>query len=188
MRWGKRFCGPEKESLTLVGLALRMVYPVFLIQGQIGEALDEFHQAMRSAAEQQEIALICQYEIGEWLLKVLYSYICVSGFFGDCLTCLAALVIIHVGSTPHILSHNTWLEFHEDITKLMDILKTNLLAAHLIERVINCYITGTRSNHCPSQGSLPTASLTFYFKLPSSFCYYSKKKTFAILSSAIAMI
>ena len=34
-------------------------------QGRIGEALDEFHQAMRSAAEQQEIALICQYEIGE---------------------------------------------------------------------------------------------------------------------------
>ena len=49
----------------MVVLALRMVYSV---QGQIGEALDEFHQAMRSAAEQQEIALICQYEIGEWLL------------------------------------------------------------------------------------------------------------------------
>ena len=58
----------------MVVLALRMVYSV---QGQIGEALDEFHQAMRSAAEQQEIALICQYEIGEWLLIATF----VSGFF-----------------------------------------------------------------------------------------------------------
>lgn len=55
----------------MVVLALRMV---FSVQGQIGEALDEFHQAMRSAAEQQEIALICQYEIGEWVLKVLCGY------------------------------------------------------------------------------------------------------------------
>ena len=109
--------------------------PCFLIQGQIGEALDEFHQAMRSAAEQQEIALICQYEIGEWLLKVLCSYICVSGLFanncGNCLTCLAALLII--GSTPHVLSHNA----------LVDILKTDLYPAHLIERVINRNIAGT---------------------------------------------
>lgn len=59
----------------MVVLALRMV---FSVQGQIGEALDEFHQAMRSAAEQQEIALICQYEIGEWVLS---SYICVGFFF-----------------------------------------------------------------------------------------------------------
>ena len=130
--------------------------PCFLIQGQIGEALDEFHQAMRSAAEQQEIALICQYEIGEWLLKVLCSYICVSVFFansfGNCLTCLAAL--LKIGSTPHVLSqntlvdraykiNNTWLEFHEDITKLMDILKTDLYPAHLIERVINRNIART---------------------------------------------
>ena len=42
--------------------------------------------------------------------------------------------------------NNTWLGFHEDITKLMDILKRNLFPAHLIERVIYHYITGTQSN------------------------------------------
>ena len=52
--------------------------------------------------------------------------------------------------------------FHEDITMLMDILKKNLFPAHLIERIINRYITGTQSNHC-SQGCLPTTSPTFYF-------------------------
>jgi len=45
------------------------------LKGHIGEALDEFHQAMRSAAEQQEIALICQYEIG-WchMLRLEWEY------------------------------------------------------------------------------------------------------------------
>ena len=38
-------------------------------QGHIGVALDEFHQAMHSAAGQQEIALICQYEIGNLIGK-----------------------------------------------------------------------------------------------------------------------
>ena len=54
---------------------------------------------------------------------------------------------------------------NEDITKLMDILKNNIFPAHLIEKVINDYITGTLSNHHP-RGSLPTTSPTFYFKLP----------------------
>ena len=56
--------------------------------------------------------------------------------------------------------NNTWLGLHEDITKLMEILKKNLFPAHLIERVVNRYITGTQSNHCP-RDSLPT-SPTFY--------------------------
>ena len=43
--------------------------------------------------------------------------------------------------------NNTWLGRHEDITKLMEILKKNLFPAHLIERVVNRYITGTLSNH-----------------------------------------
>ena len=43
--------------------------------------------------------------------------------------------------------NKTWLGFHEDITKLMDILKRNLSPVHLIERVINHYIAGTQSNH-----------------------------------------
>lgn len=44
---------------------------------------------MRSAAEQQEIALICQYEIGEWWLEVFFSFIFLSqcffaNNFGNC--------------------------------------------------------------------------------------------------------
>ena len=39
--------------------------------------------------------------------------------------------------------NNTCPGLHEDITKLMDILKKNLFPAHLIERVVNRYITGT---------------------------------------------
>ena len=61
--------------------------------------------------------------------------------------------------------NNTWLGLQEDITKLMDILKKNLLPAHLIERVVNRYVTRTAlSNHSP-RVSLPS-SPTFYFKLP----------------------
>ena len=37
--------------------------------------------------------------------------------------------------------------------------------AHLIEKIINRYITRTQSNRHP-RGSLPTSSSTFYFKLP----------------------
>ena len=40
---------------------------------------------------------------------------------------------------------NTWLGLHEDITKLMVILKKNLFPAYLIERVVNRYVTGTLS-------------------------------------------
>ena len=39
--------------------------------------------------------------------------------------------------------NNTRLGLHEDITKLMGILKKNLFPAHLIERVVNRYVTGT---------------------------------------------
>ena len=45
--------------------------------------------------------------------------------------------------------NNTWLGLHEDKTKLTEILKKNLFPAHLIEKVVNRYITGTHSNHCP---------------------------------------
>ena len=60
--------------------------------------------------------------------------------------------------------NNTWLGFHEDINNLTDILKKNFFPAHLIEKIINRYITGTQSNHHP-RGSLPTTSPTFYFRL-----------------------
>ena len=72
--------------------------------------------------------------------------------------------------------NNTWLGLHEDITKLMEILKKNPFPAHLIERAVNRYISGTLSNHYP-QGSLPTSPI-FYFKPPyigHFFCRNSEK-------------
>ena len=45
--------------------------------------------------------------------------------------------------------NNTWLGCHEDINKLTDILKKNLFPAHLIEKIINHYISETQSNHYP---------------------------------------
>jgi len=77
--------------------------------------------------------------------------------------------------------NNTWLGLHEDVTKLMDILKKNLFPAHLIERVVNRYVTGTLSNHSPSV-SLPTPP-SFYFKLPyiGHFSVVTQKKVFLIL-------
>ena len=73
--------------------------------------------------------------------------------------------------------NNTWLGLHEDITKLTEILKKNLFPAHVIEKVVNRYITGTHSNHCP-RVSLPTTSPTFYFKLPyiGHFSVVTQKK------------
>ena len=64
----------------------------------------------------------------------------------------------------------------------------NLFPAHLIEKIINRYITGTQSNHHP-RGSLPTTSPTFYFKLPyiGHFSAITQKKRSAILLGAIAM-
>ena len=73
--------------------------------------------------------------------------------------------------------NNTWLGLHEDITKLTEILKKNLFPAHLIEKVVNRYITGTHSNHCP-RGYPLTTSPTFYFKLPyiGHFSVITQKK------------
>ena len=49
--------------------------------------------------------------------------------------------------------------------------------AHLIEKIINRYITGTQNNHHP-RDSHPTTSPTFYFKLPymALLCYHSKRE------------
>ena len=72
--------------------------------------------------------------------------------------------------------NNTWLGLHVNLLKLMDILKENLFPAHLIERIVNRYATGTLSNHCPP-GPLPT-SLILYFKLPyiGHFSVVTQKK------------
>ena len=56
------------------------------------------------------------------------------------------------------------------------VVKKNLFPAHLIERVVNRYVTGTLSNHCPP-GPLPTSSI-FHFKLPyiGHFSVVTQKK------------
>ena len=58
----------------------------------------------------------------------------------------------------------------------MDVLKKNLSPAHLIERVVNRYVTGALSNHC-HRGFLPTSPI-FYFKLPyiGHFSVVTQKK------------
>ena len=63
----------------------------------------------------------------------------------------------------------------------MDILKKNLFPTHLIERVVNRYVTGTLSNHCPP-GPLPTSSI-FYFKLPyiGHFSVVTQKKVHRLI-------
>ena len=52
--------------------------------------------------------------------------------------------------------NNTWLGFHEDIKRLTKILKKNLFPAHLVERVVNRYLTPV---------SVSDTTLTFYNKL-----------------------
>ena len=82
---------------------------------------------------------------------------------------------------------NTWLGLHEDITKLVDVLKKNLFLAHLIERVVNRYVTGSLSNPC-SRGSLPTSPI-FYFKLLYiGHFLLSLRNRFGTSSSAIATV
>ncbi|RMX49023.1 hypothetical protein pdam_00018097 [Pocillopora damicornis] len=52
--------------------------------------------------------------------------------------------------------NNTWLGFHEDIKRLTKILKKNLFPAHLVERVVNRYLTPL---------SVSDTTPTFYNKL-----------------------
>ena len=63
--------------------------------------------------------------------------------------------------------NNTWLGFQDDISKLVKILiKMNLFPTHLIERVVNRYITGTQNDpDCPP-GPTSNAVPPCYFKLP----------------------
>ena len=57
------------------------------------------------------------------------------------------------------------LGFHEDIKKLTEILKKNLFPAHLVERVVNQYLTLTCYEYNPPV-SVSDATTNFYFKLP----------------------
>ena len=61
--------------------------------------------------------------------------------------------------------NNAWLGFHENIKKLTEILKKNLFPAHLVERVVDRYLTLTR-DECDPPVSVSDTTTNFYFKLP----------------------
>ena len=64
----------------------------------------------------------------------------------------------------HVMKKFIWsLEFKESDNTFEFV--RHVSTAHLIEKIINRYITGTQNNHHP-RDSLPTTSPTFYFKLP----------------------
>ena len=56
--------------------------------------------------------------------------------------------------------NNTWLGFHEDITKLSKILQKNFFPVHLVQNIINHYLD------CNPPASVSDTMCTFYFKLP----------------------
>ena len=73
--------------------------------------------------------------------------------------------------------NNAWLGFHENIKKLTEILKKNLFPAHLVERVVNRYLTLTR-DECDPPVSVSDTTTNFYFKLPyiGSFSFVTQKR------------
>ena len=61
--------------------------------------------------------------------------------------------------------NNTWVGFHEDIKKLILILRKNLFPSHIVERVIRQYIAKTQT--VSSIPASPPSNSTHFFKLPS---------------------
>ena len=76
-----------------------------------------------------------------------------------------SLVLIRTLVDRAYIINNAWLGFHENIQKLTEILEKNLFAAHLIERVVNRYLTLTR-DECDPPVSVSDTTTNFYFKLP----------------------
>ena len=60
--------------------------------------------------------------------------------------------------------NNTWVVFHEDIKKLLVILRKNLFPSHIVERVIRQYITKPQT--LPNIPASPPSISTRFFKLP----------------------
>ena len=73
--------------------------------------------------------------------------------------------------------NNTWLGFHEDITKLTKILQKNLFPVHLVQNTINRCLTFTRHGGNPPVSVSDTVR-TLYFKLPyiGPFSIITQKK------------
>ena len=69
--------------------------------------------------------------------------------------------------------NNSWLGFHKGIKKLIEILKKNLFSAHLLERVVNWYLTLTHNQRNPLVSILDTT--TNYYLTLALFLLSSKK-------------
>ena len=73
--------------------------------------------------------------------------------------------------------NNTWFGFHKDITKLTNILQKNLFLVHLVESIINRYLTFTRHDcNPPASASDTTSALYFKLRCIGPFFYYHAKK------------
>ena len=73
--------------------------------------------------------------------------------------------------------NNSWLGFHKDIKNLIFILRKNLFPVHIVEKVINRYLS--RATIRPSASSqLQQTVSTYYFKLPyvGSFTREAQKR------------
>ena len=60
--------------------------------------------------------------------------------------------------------NNTWSGFHNDVKHLTFILRKNLFPTHLIDKVLNRYITTAQTP--PSKGDQVQSVAVKYFKLP----------------------
>ena len=74
--------------------------------------------------------------------------------------------------------NNTWLGFHEDITKLTKILQKNLFPVHLVQNNINHYLTLTRQD-CNPPASVSDTTRTFSALFTRREGYPSKRVTLA---------
>ena len=61
--------------------------------------------------------------------------------------------------------NNTWSGFHKDVMKLVQILKKNLFSSHLIQNIINSYVTKAVRSSKSFDPDLANPS-TYYFKIP----------------------
>ena len=66
----------------------------------------------------------------------------------------ANLSLLHILVDRTYKINNTWMGFHEDITKLTKILQKNLFPVHLVENIINRYLAFTRHDCKPRPQSL----------------------------------
>ena len=73
--------------------------------------------------------------------------------------------------------NNSWLGFHKDIKNLIFILRKNVFPVHIVEKVINRYLSRATIHPSASSQVQQTVS-TYYFKLPyvGSFTREAQKR------------